>query len=117
VTSPAPTQTNEELPDAARNGDEGARAALVERHRDRLKRMARLRRERRPQGRVDPADVIQDAYLAVRGKFPRSSADPRLPLFRWGSSRRRRSTAMLEPWRDSKTSSRECRGGIEDIRG
>ena len=41
------TRTNEELLDAARNGDEGALAVLVERHRDRLERMVRLRMDRR----------------------------------------------------------------------
>src|SRR5437764_497826 len=76
-------RTNEELLDAAKGGDESALAVLVERHRDRLERMVRLRMDRRLQGRVDPADVVQDAYLAVRGKFPRYSADPRLPFFLW----------------------------------
>ena len=79
----ADTRTNEELLDAARQGDERALAVLVERHRDRLERMVRLRMDRRLQGRVDPADVVQDAYLAVRGKFPQYSADPRLPFFLW----------------------------------
>jgi hypothetical protein len=32
---------------------------------------------------VDPADVVHDAYLPVRGKFPQYSADPRLPFFLW----------------------------------
>src|SRR5437763_8692183 len=77
------TRTNEELLDAARNGDEGALAVLVERHRDRLERMVQLRMDRRLQGRVDPADVVQETYLAVRGKFPQYSADPRLPFFLW----------------------------------
>jgi RNA polymerase sigma-70 factor (ECF subfamily) len=75
--------TNEELLEAARQGDEGALAALVERHRDRLERMVGLRMDRRLQGRVDPADVVQDAYLALRDKFPQYSADPRLPFFLW----------------------------------
>src|SRR4029077_19971770 len=35
------------------------------------------------QGRVDAADVVQDAYLAVRGKFPRYCAGQRLPFFLW----------------------------------
>ena len=83
-TMSADTRTNEELLDAARNGDEGALAVLVERHRDRLERMVRLRMDRRLQGRVDPTDVVQEAYLAVRGKFPRyNSSDPRLPFFLW----------------------------------
>src|SRR6516225_11283548 len=79
----ADIRTNEELLDAARNGDERALAVVFERHRDRLERMVRLRMDRRLQGRVDPADVVQDAYLAVRGKFPQYSADPRLPFFLW----------------------------------
>src|SRR6516164_2324426 len=79
----AHTPTNDELWEAARNGDEGALAVLVERHRTRLERMVRLRMDRRLQGRVDPADLVQEANLAVRGKFPRWSADPRLPFFLW----------------------------------
>jgi hypothetical protein len=38
---------------------------------------------RRLQGRIDPADVVQETYLTVRGKFPQYSADPRLPFFLW----------------------------------
>jgi RNA polymerase sigma-70 factor, ECF subfamily len=79
----ADTRTNEELLDAAGNGDEGALAVLVERHRDRLERMVRLRLDHRLQGRVDPADVVQEAYLAVLGKFPQYSAEARLPFFLW----------------------------------
>ena len=79
----ADTRTNEELLAAARNGDEGALAVLVERHRDRLERMVRLRMDRRLQGRVDPADVVQEAYLAVRRKFPEYSTDPCVPFFLW----------------------------------
>jgi len=79
----ADTRTNEELLDAAGNGDEEALAVLVERHRERLERMVGLRMDRRLQGRVDPADVVQDAYLAVRGKFPRYCAEPRVPFFLW----------------------------------
>jgi RNA polymerase sigma-70 factor (ECF subfamily) len=77
----ADTRTNEELLDVARNGDENALAVLVERHRERLERMVLLRMDRRLQGRVDAADVVQDAYLAVRGKFPQYIADPHLPFF------------------------------------
>src|SRR3989440_4297972 len=82
-TMSADTRTNEELLDAARNGDEGALAVLVERHRDRLERMVRLRMDRRLQGRVDPADIVQDAYLAVRGQLPQYSAEPPMPFFLW----------------------------------
>jgi RNA polymerase sigma-70 factor (ECF subfamily) len=76
-------RSDDDLLDAARGGDEGALAVLVERHRDRLERMVGLRMDRRLQGRVDPADVVQEAYLAVRGRFPQHGADPRLPFFLW----------------------------------
>ena len=79
----ADTRTNEELLDAAQSGDEGVLAVLVERHRDRLERMVGLRMDRRLQGRVDPADVVQEAYVALRGKFPQYCADPRPPFFLW----------------------------------
>src|SRR5579871_4943992 len=74
---------DEKLLASARSGDESALAILVERHRDRLERMVALRMDRRLQGRVDPADVVQDAYLAVRGKFPQYSAEAKLPFFLW----------------------------------
>ncbi len=76
-------RTSDELLEVARNGDEGALAVLVERHRGRLERMVRMRMDRRLQGRVDPADVVQDAYLELRGKFARYCADSRLPFFLW----------------------------------
>src|SRR5262245_58887104 len=76
-------RTDEQVLDAARKGEDGALAVLVERHRDRLERMVRLRMDRRLQGRVDAADVVQEAYLALRGKFPQYIAEPRLPFFLW----------------------------------
>jgi RNA polymerase sigma-70 factor (ECF subfamily) len=79
----ADSRSNDELLDAARDGDEGALAVLVERHRERLERMVRLRIDRRLQGRVDPADVVQEAYLTVRGKFAQYMADPHLSFFLW----------------------------------
>jgi RNA polymerase sigma-70 factor (ECF subfamily) len=35
------------------------------------------------QGRVDPADVVQETYLAVRSKCLQGRADSRLPFFMW----------------------------------
>lgn len=79
----ADTRTDEELLDAARRGDEPALALLINRHRGRLERMVRLRMDRRLQGRVDPGDVVQDAYLAVRGKFHNYAAESPLPFYLW----------------------------------
>ncbi len=79
----ADTRTSEDLLEAARQGDESALAILVERHRERLERMVGLRMDQRLQGRVDPADVVQEAYLAVRDKFQQYSADAHMPFFLW----------------------------------
>jgi RNA polymerase sigma-70 factor (ECF subfamily) len=79
----ADTRADDELLEAARSGDEAALAALVQRHRDRLERMVQLRMDRRLQGRVDPADVVQEAYLALRRKLARYSAEARLPFYLW----------------------------------
>ncbi len=42
-------------------GDEQALCELFARHRGRLRRMIRLRLDRRLQGRIDSSDVLQDA--------------------------------------------------------
>ena len=55
---------------AADAGDEAALAELYGRHRKRLRQMVRLRLDRRLQGRVDPSDVLQEAYLDLAEKLP-----------------------------------------------
>lgn len=73
----------EELLATARAGDRGALALLFDRHRERLERIVRLRLDRRLQGRVDPADVVQETYLAVSKKFADYAGEPKLPFFLW----------------------------------
>jgi RNA polymerase sigma-70 factor (ECF subfamily) len=67
----------------ARAGDEPALAALFTRYRDRLKRMVRLRLDRRFSGRVDASDVLQEAYLEVHKRFPEWAENQELPFFLW----------------------------------
>jgi RNA polymerase sigma-70 factor (ECF subfamily) len=66
-----------------RAGDARAAAELFARYRDRLYRMVRLRLDRRLQGRVDPSDVLQEAYLDVARRLPEYLADPAVPLYLW----------------------------------
>ena len=66
-----------------RAGDAGAAAELFQHYRGRLRRMVRLRLDRRLQGRVDPSDVLQEAYLDLARRVPEYVADPRLPFFLW----------------------------------
>jgi RNA polymerase sigma-70 factor (ECF subfamily) len=51
-------------------GDEEAFAALFDSQRERLRRLVRLRLDRRLWGRLDSDDVLQDAYLEARKRLP-----------------------------------------------
>ena len=64
-------------------GDGRAVNDLFARHRDRLRAMVRLRLNRRLQGRVDPSDVLQEAYLEVCKGFAQYARAPTLPFFLW----------------------------------
>jgi RNA polymerase sigma-70 factor (ECF subfamily) len=79
------TNTNEadELLLRAGAGDERALNELLARYRDRLRWMVRLRLNRRLQGRVDPSDVLQEAYLEICKRLPEYLQAPTLPLFLW----------------------------------
>jgi RNA polymerase sigma-70 factor (ECF subfamily) len=72
-----------ELARRAGGGDVQALAELFAHYRDRLRHMVRLRLDRRLQGRVDPSDVLQEAYLDVAQRAATYFAEPQLPLFLW----------------------------------
>lgn len=67
----------------AADGEEPALAELFDRHRDRLRQMIRLRLDRRLQGRVDPSDVLQDAYIDLAQKLPDYVERSSVPFFVW----------------------------------
>ena len=52
-------------------------------HRERLRRMVQLRMDRRVAGRVDPSDVLQEAYLDASRQLDQYLADPPMSLFVW----------------------------------
>ncbi len=64
-------------------GDERAMTELFARNRERLRRMIRLRLDRRLQGRIDSSDILQDAYLEVARRAPEYLAQPSIPPFLW----------------------------------
>jgi RNA polymerase sigma-70 factor (ECF subfamily) len=65
-------------------GDESALAALFDGYRERLRRMIRLRLDRRLSGRVDASDVLQEAYLDIRKRFAEYARDPAaMPFHLW----------------------------------
>jgi RNA polymerase sigma-70 factor (ECF subfamily) len=59
----------DELSRRLKCGDREALATLFAQHRDRLWRMANFRMDRRLMGRVDPDDVLQEAYLAAASRL------------------------------------------------
>ncbi|AGA28172.1 sigma-70 family RNA polymerase sigma factor [Singulisphaera acidiphila] len=64
-------------------GDNRALADLFEHYRERLERMVRLRLDRRLQGRLDPADVLQEVYLELAKRYPDYAAEASLPFYLW----------------------------------
>jgi RNA polymerase sigma-70 factor (ECF subfamily) len=64
-------------------GDPEAMAELYARNRDRLRRMVRLRLDRRLRGRLDPSDVLQEAHLEAVRRAGEYAADPAMPAFLW----------------------------------
>jgi RNA polymerase sigma-70 factor (ECF subfamily) len=83
VAGPAPSDPGSLL-SRALGGDEHALAALFDGQRERLRRMVRLRLDRRLWGRVDCDDVLQDAYLEARKRLPDYVRDFReMPFDLW----------------------------------
>lgn len=74
---------SDDLEGRLRAGDTDAAAELFERCRDRLRRMVRLRLDRRLQGRLDPSDVLQEVFLDVQRKAPDFAGKPDLPAYLW----------------------------------
>lgn len=67
----------------AAEGDQQAFNLLLKRHRGRLRRMVQLRLDRRLQGRVDPSDVIQDAFLEAATRRQKYIEEKPMPFFLW----------------------------------
>jgi RNA polymerase sigma-70 factor (ECF subfamily) len=64
-------------------GDRHVSTELFEHYRARLRRMVRLRLDRRLQGRLDPSDVLQEACLDVARRAEEYVANPTMPPYLW----------------------------------
>jgi RNA polymerase sigma-70 factor, ECF subfamily len=64
-------------------GNQRSATALFERFRERLLRMIRLRMDHRLRGRVDPEDIVQDAYLDAAQRLREYAANPPMSFFVW----------------------------------
>jgi RNA polymerase sigma-70 factor (ECF subfamily) len=77
------TGDTSELLERAGHGDPEALGEAFNRHRERLHRMVQLRLDRRLQGRIDPSDVLQEAYLEAARSLAAYLRDPAMPFFLW----------------------------------
>jgi RNA polymerase sigma-70 factor (ECF subfamily) len=66
-----------------RHGDQQALADLFLQYRERLWRMVSFRMDRRLHGRVDPDDVLQEAYLVLTGRMKDYGNHPSVSPFIW----------------------------------
>jgi RNA polymerase sigma-70 factor, ECF subfamily len=78
-----PANESAELLRRAGEGDSAALGTLLEAHRKRLRRMVRLRLDPRLQGRVDPSDVLQEAFLQAAQRLAQYLRQPKMPFFLW----------------------------------
>ncbi|MFO0810862.1 MAG: sigma-70 family RNA polymerase sigma factor [Gemmataceae bacterium] len=73
----------DELLARAAAGDSSARGPLLERHRQRLKRMVAIRIGRRLAARVDASDVVQEALTEAAQRLDEYLRDRPLPYYPW----------------------------------
>lgn len=71
------------LIERAQAGDEESLAKLFQSHRERLRRMIRLRLDPRVKSRTDEDDVLQDVYVEIARRIREYSHATELPFFLW----------------------------------
>ncbi len=64
-------------------GDQRALTDLLSVHRLRLRKLVSLRLDHRLRGRVDPSDVIQEAFLEANSRLTSYQQNPTMPFFIW----------------------------------
>jgi RNA polymerase sigma-70 factor (ECF subfamily) len=73
----------EDLLGKAAGGDQDAWGALLARHNRRLRSMVALRLDARLTARIDPSDVLQEAFLAASLQLKDYAASRPMPFFLW----------------------------------
>ncbi|HLW68403.1 MAG TPA: sigma-70 family RNA polymerase sigma factor, partial [Gemmataceae bacterium] len=81
--APLSSDDSECLLQKAAAGDQDAWGRLLSRHRQRLHSMVSLRLDPRLAGRIDPSDVLQEAFLAATLQLKDFAAQRNMPVFLW----------------------------------
>ncbi len=79
---PDSSQT-QELLEQAKAGEPAAVNALLDRHREALRRMIDLRMDRAIQQRVDASDIVQDVLIEANRRLSEYLKDPVMPFHLW----------------------------------
>jgi RNA polymerase sigma-70 factor (ECF subfamily) len=83
IPPPAEADETERLIRDASQGDAEAMRRLLDRHRERLRRMISLRLDSRLRARVDASDVVQETLADAAAKFCNYARERPLPLYPW----------------------------------
>jgi RNA polymerase sigma-70 factor (ECF subfamily) len=78
-----PSPDTEQLLAQAVAGDDSARGRLLQRHRDRLRRMVAVRADPRLAARVDPSDIVQETLAAAAERMDAYLKDQPLAFYPW----------------------------------
>lgn len=73
----------DKLLEQAATADPAAVGKLFHLHHDRLRRLIYLRLDHRLQGRLDPSDVLQEAFLEYARALPEYVKNPEAPFYLW----------------------------------
>lgn len=76
-------RTDEQLLEAAAQGDRTAIDRLFSRHRSRLRKMIAVRMDSDLQARIDPSDVVQETFAEAGRRLAESSEPLRMPFYPW----------------------------------
>src|SRR5581483_1896530 len=103
-----------ELLDAAAIGDGHARGRLLERHRQRLKRMVAVRLDRRLSARLAPSDLVQETLAEANRRLDAYLRERPLPFYPWlrQIAWNRLIDARRFHLRSGRTVGREAAGGL-----
>ncbi len=73
----------EQLIAQAKGGDASAVNQLMDRHRNSLRQLIRMRLDHKIQKRIDVSDVVQDVLVEANRRLQRYLADPAMPFHLW----------------------------------
>src|SRR5437879_8405024 len=80
---PTASEDSRLLVERAAAGDAEAWRSLIQAHHGRLRRMVTLRLDPRLNTRIDPSDVLQDAYIDATEQLSAYLQSPAMPFFLW----------------------------------